>query len=337
MSVTIDQIAERAGVSSSTVARVLRGDVKGVQRRSARNAQKILRISEELGYRPNWRGRALSSGKTQTIGLLYCNAKWIFEDPMSDLATSFTEALQEQNYDLRLIPVTSSSNWKELVYGSAVDGLAFLANVPEAAKEVVGEGRLPTIMLCDKFGNVPHVVPDDEAGGYLATRHLLALGHRHITFHIDESIRLHYSIEERQAGYRRAMDEAGLGEHVSVLHGKTEELVDRLHKADPPTAMVGYCHIEAMRVMHAAWSHGMSVPTDLSIVAFNDIAMTECLTPALTVMGFDTREMGRAGAEMLISRINSPDDPPPSDVVVPLRLVVRGTTARRSARASSDQ
>jgi LacI family transcriptional regulator len=73
MAVTIDEIAERAGVSASTVARVLRGDVKGVQERSARKAREILRISEELGYRPNWRARALSRGKTHTIGLLYSN------------------------------------------------------------------------------------------------------------------------------------------------------------------------------------------------------------------------------------------------------------------------
>lgn len=332
MPVTIEEIAERAGVSSSTVARVLRGDVKGAQQRSARNAREIIRISEELGYRPNWRARALSSGKTRTIGLLYSNAKWIFEDPMNDLATSFTEALQEMNYDLRLIPVTPSSDWKELVYGSAVDGLAFLANVPEPAQEIVREGRLPTVLLCDKFGDAPHVVPDDESGGYLATRHLIGLGHKKVGFYIATDIRSHYSVGERQDGYRRAMREAGLAENIDIWCCETDEAIGRLLESERPSAMVCYCHVEAFRLTHAAWSHGMAVPTELSLVAFNDIEVTECMTPALTVVGFDTAEMGRAGAAMLVSRIKSPDDPPQANVVVRQKLVVRGTTAPPSSR-----
>lgn len=326
MSVTIDQIAKRAGVSSSTVARVLRGDVKGAQQRSARNAAEILRISEELGYRPNWRARAFSRGKTHTIGLLYDNAKWIFEDPMNDVATSFTEALQELNYDLRLIPVKASSDWKELVYGSAVDGLAFIANVPDAARDVVREGRLPTVLLCDKFENTPHVSPDDVTGGYLATRHLIALGHKKVAFYIADDIRSHYSVTERQEGYRQAMSEARLEDEVTIWCCDTDESMGRLMTGDRPTAMVCYCHVEAMRIANAAWSHGLSVPGDLSLVAFNDIAITEWMTPPLTVVGFDTAEMGQIGAKMLISQITEAGQPRPDDVAIREKLVVRGTT-----------
>lgn len=327
MSVTIDQIAKRAGVSSSTVARVLRGDVKGAQQRSARNAAEILRISEELGYQPNWRARALSRGKTHTIGLLYDNAKWIFEDPMNDVATSFTEALQRLNYDLRLIPVTGSSDWKELVYGSAVDGLAFLANVPEAAREVVRERRLPAVLLCDKFEDTPYASPDDETGGYLAARHLVGLGHKRVVFYIADDIRSHYSVTERQSGYRRAMTEAGLADEISVWRGDTDEVMGRLLSGDGTTAMVCYCHVEALRIMHAAWSHGLAVPTDISLVAFNDISVTEWMTPSLTVVGFDTADMGQAGAEMLISQITNPGQAAPDNVLIREKLIVRGTTA----------
>lgn len=332
MSVTIDQIAERAGVSSSTVARVLRGDVKGAQARSARNAREILRISEELGYRPNWRARALSLGKTRTIGLLYSNAKWIFEDPMNDLATSFTESMREHGYDLRLIPVNESSDWKELVYGSAVDGLAFLSNVPEPAREIVREGRLPTIVLSDKFENAPHVAPDDETGGYLATRHLLGLGHERIILFISDDIRGHYSVGERKAGYKRAMCEAGLSDKMAVWHCSTDEATGKLLAPDRPTAIVGYCHLEAFRITHAAWSHGLSIPTDLSIIAFNDIRITEYTVPPLSVVSFDTGEIGRLGAQMLVDQIANPEAPRPENRLVRERLVIRGTTAPPSSR-----
>lgn len=328
MSVTIDQIAKEAGVSVSTVARVLRGDTKGAHQRSAERAKRILEISEQLGYRPNWRARSLARGKTHTIGLLYSNPKWIFEDPMNEIGISFTEALQEQNYDLRLVPVSDNSDWKSLVFGSGVDGLAFLLHVPEAAEEVVRESRLPLILLGDKFADAPHVVPDDVSGGYTATRHLLGLGHKRIAFYIDESIRQHVSVDERRAGYEHAMKEAGHGDAIQVLRAGVSDVISRLSTPDRPSAVVCYCHIEALRLTHAAWSHGISVPTDLSLIAFNDMAMTRYMTPPLTVVGFDTAEMGRLGARRLVSQIEGADEAElERSVTLRHQLTVRGTTA----------
>lgn len=306
--------------------------MKGAQQRSARRAREILKISEELGYRPNWRARALSSGKTHTIGLLYTNAKWIFEDPMNEIAVSFTEALQEHNYDLRLIPVTETSDWKELVYGSGVDGLVFLQHVPERTEEVLREKRLPYILLNEKHGDGPHVATDDESGGYLATRHLLGLGHKRIAFYIADSIRAHVSVGERRKGYERAMREAGLGDQIDFWRCDTATAMQRLLSPDPPTALVCYCQLEALGVTHAAWAHGLAIPTDLSLVSFNDMAITELMTPPLTVVGFDMAEMGRVGANMLVSRIENPQADPPEDVVLRQELVVRGTTAPPTSR-----
>lgn len=332
MSVTIEQIAARVGVSSSTVARVLRGDVKGAQERSARKAEEIRKVSVELGYRPNWRARAFSRGKTHTIGLLYSNSKWIFEDPMNEIAVAFTEALQEHNYDLRLIPVTETSNWEELVYGSAVDGLVFLQHVPERTEAVVREKLLPLVLLNEKSGDAPHVATDDESGGYLATRHLLGLGHERIGFYIAEHIRAHVSVGERLAGYERAMREAGLGDQIIHWRCDADEVVERLFGPSPPTALICYCQVEALSITHAAWANGLAIPTGLSLVAFNDITMTECMTPPLTVVGFDTAEMGRAGAAMLVSCIEHPQADPPENVLLRQKLVVRGTTAPPTSR-----
>lgn len=331
MPVTIDQIAERAGVSSSTVARVLRGDVKGAQQRSARKAREILKISEELGYRPNWRARAFSRGKTHTIGLLYSDPKWIFEDPMNEIAISFTAALQEHNYDLRLIPVTETSDWKELVYGSAVDGLAFLQHVPEQTEEVLHDERIPFILLNDKHEGAPHVATDDESGGYLATRHLLGLGHKRVAFFIDETIREHVSVDERRSGYERAMRDSGLGDDLAVWRCDTDEAMRRLLGPEPPTAIVCYCHIEALSITHAAWTHGLAIPTDLSLIAFNDMTMTRCMTPPLSVVGFDTQEMGRIGARQLVARING-EATPDEAIVLKQKLIVRNTTAPPPSR-----
>ncbi|TWT47717.1 LacI family DNA-binding transcriptional regulator [Botrimarina hoheduenensis] len=331
MSVSIDEIAERAGVSSSTVARVLRGDVKGAHRKSAKRAQEILRISEELGYRPNWRARAFSRGKTHTIGLLYSDPMWIFEDPMNEIAISFTQSLQELNYDLRLIPVTPSSDWKGLVYGNGVDGLAFLQHVPESTEEVIRDGRLPVMLLNDQFEGAPSIGTDDASGGYLATRHLIGLGHKRIVFYIADTIREHVSVTQRRSGYERAMREAGLADQIAFWRSDIDEAIGRLLAPEPPTAIVAYCHVEALLITHAAWSHGLAIPTDLSLVAFNDMAITKYMTPPLTVVGFETAEMGRLGAQQLIARINDPEAPL-ENLVLRQRLVIRSTTAPPSSK-----
>lgn len=251
---------------------------------------------------------------------------------MNEIATSFTEALQKSNYDLRLIPVTESNDWKSLVYGTGVDGLAFLLHVPEGAEEVVRDGRLPLILLGDKFGDAPSVVPDDVSGGRLATRHLLGLGHKRIAFYVADSIRPHVSVDERRAGYEQAMLEAGLGAEIRFWRGDADDVMSKLTGPDAPTAVIGYCHVEALRLTHAAWSHGVSIPTDLSLVAFNDMAMTRFMTPALTVVGFDTAEMGRVGARKLVSQINKEAGSAPTQhVILGHRLVVRGTTAPPSS------
>lgn len=329
MSASINDIARKAGVSHSTVARVLRGDVKGAQKRSAEKAAEILRISEELGYQPDWRARALSRRKTHTIGLLYSNPKWIFEGPMNEIAVAFTQSLQKHSYDLRIIPTTSDEHWKEMVYGGAVDGLAMLQHVPEGTEEAIWKSGLPTILLNDKMDDdVPHVSPDDFSGAYIATRHLIGLGHKRIVYYVDESIRHHFSVNDREQGFRSAIDEAGEPVEGDVwLRISTEEAIEKLLGQDGPTAMVCYCHVEAMRITSAAWAHGLTIPTDLSLVAFNDIIATQYMTPALSVVGYDLEEMGHRGAEMLVQRIERPEETKLENHVLRPKLTIRGTTA----------
>lgn len=335
MAATIEQIAERAGVSTSTVARVLRGDVKGAHQRSAQRAKEILRISEELGYQPSWRARAFSRGKTNTIGLLYSEAIWIFEDPSNEIAIGFTEALQEKNYNLRLIPVSDSSNWKELVYGHAVDGLVYSHHVPELARDAIKDSGLPAVLLNEKDADISYVAPDDVAGGYMATRHLLGLGHKKIAMYRAERIRPHFSVEERQEGYEQAMREAGLAHEIQAWNFSTDQAIQRLMSGDAPTALVCYCHVEALHITRAAWTHGLAIPTDLSLIAFNDLELTQYMTPPLSVVGIDTADIGRRGAELLLQQIESSEVLPLQKVVLPEHLRIRGTTAPPSSKPAN--
>ena len=175
---------------------------------------------------------------------------WIFEDPMNEIAVSFTETLKQHNYDLRLIPASSPESWKELVLGGAVDGLAMLLHTPDSAVEALEKSGLPTVLIGDKLDvNAAHVLPDDAGGAYVATRHLIGLGHKDIVYYVDEEIRPHVSVDERQAGFERAMAEAGLSDQAHVWKLNTDEAMERLLKPNSPTARLGYCHVEAMRIV----------------------------------------------------------------------------------------
>ncbi len=252
---------------------------------------------------------------------------------MNEIAVSFTRYLQSQGYDLRLIPVSEDGHWKELVYGGGVDAVAFLLNIPEGAEEILSARPVPIVGVGVQAPGVTlYVGSDDAMGSYLAARHLIALGHERIVYYVSDTIRPHRSINARRTGYERAMEEAGLSAMASTWHFGTDDAMARLLKPDRPTAMIGYCHIEAFRITHAAWSHGLVIPTDFSLIAFNDLLVTRYMSPPLTVVSFDTAEMGRMGAEMLINRLRLGDDASIENVVLPQNVVARGTTAPMSKR-----
>src|SRR6476646_717774 len=149
MAVTIYEIAELAGVSSSTVARILRGDVKGSHRRSAETAKRIRTLATEMGYRPNLRARAFSRGRTHGIGLLYTDDAWIFEGMNTQVVGSLVRALQRSNYHLVFAPIDATSSWEEIVLGGQIDGGVVFQPLPSHVLEAVRERELPVVLLGD--------------------------------------------------------------------------------------------------------------------------------------------------------------------------------------------
>jgi LacI family transcriptional regulator len=333
MSVTIYEIAERAGVSSSTVARVLRGDVKESSQGSATRAAHIRRLAKEMGYRRNWRARAFSRCRTHAVGLFHTHSAWICEGTMGEVAGGFTDAMHDQGYHVVVVPYDNKGHWRELLRDRRFDGIAISHILPEDAIQVISEIGLPRVLLMDK--SVPDwscAVTEDEAGAYTATKHLLGLGHRRIVMYLHDSIRQHFSVADRHAGYTRAMVEAGLESEMRFIHASEAELPDLLvHDPNRPTAVVCYCHVEAMAVYLTAWQHGLRIPNDLSVVAFNDLQSTKYMTPPLTTMGFATRHIGRLGADLLVKQIES-DEAEVERVFVRQTLIQRASTAPPAVR-----
>ena len=328
MSVTIYEIAEKAGVSSSTVARILRGDAPGVYRRSAETASRIQRLADEMGYRPNMRAKAFSRGRTHGIGLLYTDDAWIFEGVNTHVVNSLVRSLQHKGYHLVFAPIDSEGTWQEIVLGGQIDGGVVFQKLPDEVHDALRERGLPLILLGDNSDpSVSQVVVDDFSGGYSATKHLIGLGHRRIVMFVHEDIKQHCSVEERRKGYRSAMDEAGL-EPNECLNSSAGEVVDLLVRGDDrPTAVVCYSDLESTFVVHGLWQFGVNIPREVSVVGFNDVFSTQYMTPPLTSVRFDAAKIGELGAEMVLREMNSTaDDRELSVISVRPELIVRGST-----------
>jgi LacI family transcriptional regulator len=333
MPATIYDIARQAGVSSSTVARVLRGDTKGDRRDSAERAARIREIAHDLGYRPNLRARAFSERRTKGVGLLYTDDAWVFEGVNDQVIQGLVQELRRHGHHLLLVPIDDGGDWKEMVLGGHVDGCVTFQMLPELVRSSIRDARLPCVLLGDNSDpELPHIVVDDPAGAYAATRHLISLGHRRIGLFVHKSVKPHCSIHERRQGFEKAMGEDGL--EPLFWHSGEDEMISVLVRGDGarPTGLICYSDLESTLITHAMWQYGLKIPSDLSLVGFNDKFATKYMTPPLTTVGFDAQRIGTLGAQMIIRSITGEDEAsangtPAKGLAVKTQLIVRGSTA----------
>jgi LacI family transcriptional regulator len=326
MSVTIYEIAARAGVSSSTVARVLRGDTKGASRDTARRIAHIRQLAEEMGYRRNWRARAFSRCKTHAVGLFHTHAAWISEGTMGEVSGAFTDGMRDLGYHVVIVQYDAEGQWRELLRDGRLDGIAVSHFMPADAKQAILDCDLPRVMLMGKADDWSCAHTDDIGGAFAATNRLIELGHRRVAMYLHDNIREHCSVDDRRTGYERAMAAAGLAP-TEFWHLPEERLGEVLLRDNRPTAVLCYCHVEAMAIYLFAWRHGLRIPQDLSVIAFNDLQQVRYMTPPLSTMGFNTRHIGRLGANLLVRQIEAGEPIEPEQVIVSPRLIERESTA----------
>jgi DNA-binding LacI/PurR family transcriptional regulator len=291
-----------------------------------------------MGYRTNLRARAFSRGRTHGIGLLYTDDAWIFEGMNTEVVNSLVRALQRAGCHLVFAPIDESGSWEEIVLGGQIDGGVVFQTLPAEVSAALRERRLPLVLLGDNSDpTVSHVVVDDRAGAYAATKHLIGLDHQRILLFVHQSIKPHCSIHERQTGYRAAMEEAGL-EPRECMHAPEEDAIDVLIRGENrPTAVVCYSNLEATLIVHAMWQYGVSIPGDVSVVGFNDIFAIRYMTPPLTTVSFDAAKIGELGAQLLLREIDMTLEerlPEPEVLTVRPKLLVRGSSGPARATES---
>ncbi|MGD2177654.1 MAG: LacI family DNA-binding transcriptional regulator [Anaerolineae bacterium] len=327
---TISDVARKAGVGVGTVSRVLNNS----PRVSDATRKKVLRVMHELDYVPNPFARRLSLGKTLTLAVI---VPFFTRPSFVERLRGIEAAIAETEYDLIVYNVESVDKrdeyFKRMSRPERIDGLVIISLSP--SDEDVGRFRksgVPTVLVDARHPDVPRVVVDDVRGGYLATRHLIELGHTRIAFLGDAYPNPFNftSSHHRHAGYRKALHEAGIDPqpayYVTGEHGRdvARELTHRLLSLDaPPTAVVAASDTQAMGALEAAREKGVSVPDALSLIGYDDIEIAEYLD--LTTIHQPLFESGWRGTHLLFQIMQGE----PTEIVcqLPIRVAERGTTA----------
>jgi DNA-binding LacI/PurR family transcriptional regulator len=329
--VTIRDVAKRAKVGVGTVSRVLNNS-PSVREETRR---RVLEAMEVLDYSPNLSARRLSLGRTLTIGVVL---------PLLTLP-SFVErlrgvqqALRESEYDLVLFdaedPTRRDRYFEELANQSRADGLIIISLPPtDDQVERFLKAGVPTVLVDADHPGLSRVIVDDVQGGYLATQHLLGLGHRKIAYLSDYLENpLHFvSMRHRLEGYHRALREAGVairseyhreGEHSR--EGARSMALNLLALPDPPTAIFAASDTQAIGVMDAAQERGLSIPADLSVIGYDDIRDASYLN--LTTIYQPLFDSGVQGVNLLLESLQNPGEKT-REVLLPIELIPRATTA----------
>lgn len=336
MKSTITDVAKKAGVSMKTVSRVLNNEPNVAKKTRAH----VKAIAAELRYSPNLAARGLATSKSYLIALVYDN---VSPNYISHVQLGAIDACREAGYHLVVEPLMLSQDATRdetvktirlVVDRLPVDGI--ILTPPLVDSEAVLEALLALNVRCVRVspknpGQQPFVGMDDETAAYQMTQHLLDKGHRKIAFirgHVD-----HSATTLRQAGFMRAMDEAGervpenlfvQGDFSFESGASAAKLLLSLPKAERPTAIFASNDDMAAAVISTAGQMGVSVPQELSVCGFDDTPLARVIFPALTTVRQPIYKMGYQAAKQLVGRDGSGDA---TGEILDFEIMIRDSTA----------
>lgn len=331
--VTIAHVADRAGVSPTTVSHVLSG--KRVVGQATRDI--VMDAIRELGYRPNHVARNLRTRQSHMVAVVVPDITNPF---YSVLTRGLADALSGADYGTFVCntdgDVAREQRFIEDVLDRGVDGVV-MAAVNVAAEAIVALADLGTPFVCMgtdvEHPHVDRIWADDIAGAREATAHLLAHGADRVAM-----IQGPNDSGGRGEGYRDALDAAGVPFRPElVVHGNWTRaggyaaMHELLSLNPPPPAVFCANDLMAIGAMDAARERGCSIPHDIRLAGFDDIEAATLVSPALTTVRNPSYETGRTAGELLLSRMSGEHRTGQRSIVLPCPLIVRASSEAPSA------
>jgi DNA-binding LacI/PurR family transcriptional regulator len=330
----MDDVARLAGVSKQTVSRVL-NDHPSVR---PETRETVLTAMRTLGYRPSRSARSLASGRTRMLGVISFDAARY--GPASIL-TAINTAAQEAGYLLSSIALDTadSDTVVEAVNRLSAEGAdGVIAIAPQLwVGKALADTHLDTPLVVLENGldtDTQQVTGDSRAGARKAVEHLLGLGHatvRHIAGPTGWT-----SADHRMESWQASLEAAGAEVPAPLIGDWSTDSgyeLGRLLAARPDVTAVFVSNDQmALGVLHALHEAGRSVPGDVSVVGYDDIPEAAHFLPPLTTVRTDFAEIGTRSLRLLLNRIDGPAEPPQVDTLVPVDLVVRGSSGPAPGR-----
>ncbi|HBG27883.1 MAG TPA: hypothetical protein DDX75_12410 [Phycisphaerales bacterium] len=342
--INLRDVAKVAGASKSTVSRVLNNKLGNgfTVTESVRN--RILDVSRELGYRPNLIAQSLSNQQRMMIHILGgCHALHdlgdIYQTAVNEIVSIIDDTLEDGSVT---VDMSSHRENKSELPPWHINAAIILAKCNASTIGELEQANIPYIVINGPAGkNGSMVVPDDVNGMRLAIKHLAELGHKRISYAGPQAafLRGHSSVYDRHHTYLTEMEKHNLP--VMSGHDKlfsTIKTYENLYKSaiqyietsvleNKATAIIVYGHMEALNLVQAAQSLGVSVPEQLSIICFCDQHSCDIMSPSMTFIDLMSKEMGQAAAKLLLKQLSQPEKIEPEIIKVPEQLVQRRTTA----------
>ncbi len=333
--VTIHDVAKAAGVSETTVSLVLRGKQCRV---SEQTRQRVFDAADQLHYVPNQVAVSLVTRKTYTIGLIYSDMLNPF---YAELALGIERNAYLHDYSLLICncdeQVSRCVDNITLLEGRCVDGFVLqppesVNNSPEQLYQLqqkLSSCATPYVILDRAIHDVYHdyISADHRLGGYLATEHLVRLGHTRIgciTGAFSD-----YGTKRRLAGYQDVLQQHNIAYDASLIYEGLYQIETgyrgalELFKKDI-TAIFAFSDLIAVGVQRAAAECGICIPHDLSLVGYDDSFVANLCPVPLTTIRQPIELLGRRACEMLLDRIQDPDKPH-QDYFYPPALIQRSS------------
>ena len=335
--VTITDISNRCGVSRATVSKALNGHADI----GAETAQRIRDVAREMGYLPNATARALKSGRSHNIGVLFVDktSSGLSHEYFSRILESLKVETERRGYDVTFISKdigTFKMDYYEHAKYRNCDGVV-IASVdftdPAVSKLVMSE--IPTVTLEFVFDSRTAILSDNVGGMTALVEHVYGMGHRKIAFIHGEPTSV---TQKRLASFRKACESFSLDIPESYIQPaiyhepKSSGLATRALLALPerPTCTLYPDDFSFIGGMNELERQGVSIPDEMSVTGYDGILLSQVLRPKLTTYQQDADAMGREAAAKLVEIIEQPKTWLPQQIMIPGKLLPGGTVKRLS-------
>jgi LacI family transcriptional regulator len=331
----LSDVADKAGVSKSTVSRVLNNKLGNGFSVKEEVRLRVMRVAKSLNYRPNLIAQSLTRRQTRMISVLggshaLSNLGNIYQTVVNNVTGVLGSS--SEGFDVTVDMSRHKPEDSELP-AWRIDGAVVLAKCTESTFEQLQQMVVPYVVVNGpNFPGGFSVVPNDVQGTKLAVKHLIGLGHKKIAYASPPIDRLvgHSSITDRHDTYVEEMILAGLepmlGDDVRLR--TSEEFIEEMVTKNGATAILAYGHMGGLNLMQAAHTLGISVPEQLSLMCFCDAYANSVMSPGLTFVDLRTDDMGKVAAELLMEQIRNPEKIEARCVKLDEKLELRQSTAK---------